>query len=176
MSRWLYQLSYGPAIFFVKVYIRACLDIPKYTPCQYYFAFFAARFFDLYFTFFNTGASITSDISINVSIKSTGAFSPSTKELNRSLMPKRIRKTFSSRGVSVDNIFRVCSAKSILIVASEGDIIFLSSIKSPRWLSSSSPIGVSREIGSLAIFRYFSDFLQRIFHFIGNFFGSGLTT
>ena len=30
---------------------------------------------------------------------------------------------------------------------------FLSSMKSPSWLSSSSPIGVSREIGSLAIFK-----------------------
>src|SRR5450759_3326812 len=82
----------------------------------------------------------------------------SAEKFPRSLIPKRIRRTFSSRGVRVDRIFRVCSARSILIVASEGDIIFLSSIKSPRWLSSSSPIGVSSEIGSLAIFRTFLTF------------------
>ena len=41
---------------------------------------------------------------------------------------------------------------------------FLSSMKSPRWLSSSSPIGVSRLIGSLAIFitlRTFSSGIER---------------
>ena len=38
------------------------------------------------------------------------------------------------------------------MAASIGRTAFLSSMKSPRWLSSSSPIGVSRLIGSLAIF------------------------
>ncbi len=33
-----------------------------------------------------------------------------------------------------------------------GAVLLVSSMKSPRWLSSSSPIGVSMEIGSLAIF------------------------
>ncbi len=39
------------------------------------------------------------------------------------------------------------------MAASSGRTAFLSSMKSPRWLSSSSPIGVSRLIGSLAILR-----------------------
>ncbi len=38
------------------------------------------------------------------------------------------------------------------MAASIGAVLLLSSMKSPRWLSSSSPIGVSMEIGSLAIF------------------------
>ncbi len=36
---------------------------------------------------------------------------------------------------------------------STGEPTCLSSMKSPRWLSSSSPIGVSREMGSWAILR-----------------------
>src|SRR5216684_4093892 len=67
-------------------------------------------------------------------------------------MPKRIRKTFSSRGVKVASTLRVCSARFMLITASEGETRLLSSMKSPRCESSSSPIGVSREIGSLAIY------------------------
>src|SRR3989454_389608 len=39
------------------------------------------------------------------------------------------------------------------MAASSGEMAFLSSMKSPRWLSSSSPMGVSSEIGSLAILR-----------------------
>ena len=39
------------------------------------------------------------------------------------------------------------------MIASTGETTLLSSMKSPRWLSSSSPIGVSRVIGSLAILR-----------------------
>ena len=38
------------------------------------------------------------------------------------------------------------------MTASIGETTLRSSMKSPRWLSSSSPIGVSREIGSCAIF------------------------
>ena len=37
--------------------------------------------------------------------------------------------------------------------ASPGEQNFLSSMKSPRWESSSSPMGVSRLTGSLAIFK-----------------------
>src|SRR5439155_1333157 len=70
-------------------------------------------------------------------------------------MPKRMRSTCSSRGVSVAKTFRVCSWRLILTTASEGVMIRLSSIKSSRWLSSSSPTGVSNEIGSLAILRTF---------------------
>ena len=50
------------------------------------------------------------------------------------------------------------------IAASTGMTAFLSSMKSPRCESSSSPIGVSREIGSLAIFitlRTFSSGIDR---------------
>ena len=39
------------------------------------------------------------------------------------------------------------------MTASAGETTLLSSMKSPRCESSSSPIGVSSEIGSLAIFR-----------------------
>ncbi len=45
----------------------------------------------------------------------------------------------------------VVSRRLAWIAASSGSTAFLSSMKSPRWLSSSSPIGVSRLIGSLAI-------------------------
>jgi len=34
-------------------------------------------------------------------------------------MPKRMRRTFSSRGVSVASTFRVCSARFMLMTASE---------------------------------------------------------
>src|SRR5215469_14644178 len=62
-------------------------------------------------------------------------------------MPKRMRRTFSSRGVSVLRTFRVCSARFMLMTASAGDTTLLSSMKSPRCESSSSPMGVSRLIG-----------------------------
>ena len=68
-------------------------------------------------------------------------------------MPKRMRSTFSSRGVSVASTLRVCSARFIEMTASAGEITLLSSMKSPRCESSSSPIGVSSEIGSFAILR-----------------------
>src|SRR5207245_10443047 len=62
--------------------------------------------------------------------------------------PKRILMTFSSRGVSVFNTDEVCSFKFKLITASDGETTALSSMKSPRCESSSSPIGVSSEIRS----------------------------
>ena len=67
-------------------------------------------------------------------------------------MPKRMRSTRSSRGVRLASTRVVASRRLAWIAASSGMIAFLSSMKSPRWLSSSSPIGVSRLIGSLAIF------------------------
>src|SRR5206468_4192964 len=69
--------------------------------------------------------------------------------------PKRRRSTFSSRGVSVLRTLFVCSRRERPMIDSTGDTTCLSSMKSPRWLSSSSPIGVSRELGSCAIFRTF---------------------
>jgi len=68
-------------------------------------------------------------------------------------MPKRMRSTRSSRGVSEASTRVVVSRRFDWIAASIGRIAFLSSMKSPRCESSSSPIGVSSEIGSLAILR-----------------------
>ena len=66
-------------------------------------------------------------------------------------MPKRIFSTCSSRGESVDKTRRVFSSSERLSVASCGFTAFLSSMKSESRLSSSSPTGDSRLIGSLAI-------------------------
>src|SRR4030065_2451856 len=117
----------GPYIYLPS--FKACLDIHKYAGCQYYFP---RRFRDLFFAFLGTGFSVTSCSVAMLSIRLAIAAEFSDRELNLSLIPKRIRNTFSSRGVSVDNIFFVCSARSMFIVASDGDIIFLSSIKSPK--------------------------------------------
>src|SRR5919106_771916 len=79
-------------------------------------------------------------------------------------MPKRMRSTRSSRGVSDARTRVTVSLRLDWIAASTGITAFLSSMKSPRWLSSSSPIGVSRLIGSLAIFitlRTFSSGMER---------------
>src|SRR5713101_437981 len=65
--------------------------------------------------------------------------------------PKRILMTFSSRGVRVRRTCPVWSFKLTLITASAGETTPRSSMKSPRCESSSSPIGVSSEIGSCAI-------------------------
>ena len=56
-------------------------------------------------------------------------------------MPKRMRSTRSSRGVREASTRVVVSRRFAWIAASSGRIAFLSSMKSPRWLSSSSPIG-----------------------------------
>src|SRR5260370_101845 len=58
----------------------------------------------------------------------------------------------SSRGVSVFNMDAIFSFRLRLMAASDGDSTFLSSMKSPRWASSSSPIGVSKDSGCCAIF------------------------
>ena len=50
--------------------------------------------------------------------------------------PKRILKTLSSLGVNVDKIFVVASPKFDLIACSKGARAFVSSIKSPKLLSS----------------------------------------
>ena len=72
--------------------------------------------------------------------------------------PKRILITFSSRGVSVARTSSVISRRFEATTASAGFRIDLSSMKSPRCESSSSPIGVSSEIGSCAIFKTFRTF------------------
>src|SRR5436305_647940 len=77
-------------------------------------------------------------------------------------MPKRMRSTRSSRGVSEASTRVVVSRKFDWIAASIGRIAFLSSMKSPRCESSSSPIGVSSEIGSLAIFKTLRTFSSGI--------------
>ena len=64
----------------------------------------------------------------------------------------------------VDKILVVVSLKLSCITASSGITAFLSSIKSPRKLSSSSPIGVSRLTGSLAIFKTLRTFSIGIFN------------
>ena len=70
-----------------------------------------------------------------------------------SSMPKRRRSTFSSRGVSVLSTSTSCSLSSMNEAASAGSGASSSGMKSPRWESSSSPIGVSSETGSCAILR-----------------------
>ena len=67
-------------------------------------------------------------------------------------IPKRIFKTFASRSVKFSSTSRVASFKPSDVAASTGEVMLLSSMKSPKCESSSSPIGVSIEIGSLAIF------------------------
>ena len=67
-------------------------------------------------------------------------------------IPKRIRRTFASRAVRLLKTSRVTSHKLRVVAESKGDIILPSSMKSPKCESSSSPIGVSIEIGSFAIF------------------------
>ncbi len=88
--------------------------------------------------------------------------------------PNRIFITFSSRGVSVLSTSSVISRRFVLMTASAGLRIVLSSMKSPRCESSSSPIGVSSEMGSCAILRTFRTFdtgmsiLRAISSFVGS--------
>ena len=69
--------------------------------------------------------------------------------------PNLILKTLSSLGVNVDKIFVVASLKFDFTAWSNGSKAFVSSIKSPKLLSSSSPTGFSNETGSLEIFKTF---------------------
>ncbi len=57
-----------------------------------------------------------------------------------SSMPKRSRRTFSSLGVSVESTVMSCSLSRVKEAASEGSEASSSGMKSPRWLSSSSPM------------------------------------
>jgi hypothetical protein len=88
-------------------------------------------------------------------------------------MPKRIRSTRSSRGVSEASTRVVVSLRFSWIAESSGRIAFLSSMKSPSWLSSSSPMGVSSEIGSLAIFITLRTFSRGICSFSASSSGVG---
>ena len=63
-------------------------------------------------------------------------------------IPNLILRTLSSLGVREAKILVVDSLRLDLIAVSKGCKAFLSSIKSPRLLSSSSPTGVSRDTGS----------------------------
>ena len=56
------------------------------------------------------------------------------------------------RGVSESRMSFTTSRRPACIAASIGAVLLVSSMKSPRCESSSSPIGVSIEIGSFAIF------------------------
>src|SRR6266700_446025 len=73
-------------------------------------------------------------------------------------MPKRMRRMRSSRGVNDASTRVVVSRRFDWIAASMGWIAFLSSMRSPRRTSSSSPTGVSMESGSLASLRTFRTF------------------
>ena len=78
--------------------------------------------------------------------------------------PRNIEQiTFSSRGVSVASTDMSCSFKSEKLAASLGSEASSSGIKSPRWESSSSPIGVSRLTGSCAILRMSRTFSTGMF-------------
>src|SRR5487761_1863138 len=79
----------------------------------------------------------------------------------------------SSRGVSEARTRVVVSRKLPWIAASSGSTAFLSSMKSPRWESSSSPIGVSRLIGSLAILRTLRTFSSGMPSFSASSSGAG---
>jgi hypothetical protein len=58
--------------------------------------------------------------------------------------PNLILKTLSSLGVKVDKILVVASPRLDLIACSRGANAFVSSMKSPKLLSSSSPTGFSK--------------------------------
>ena len=88
-------------------------------------------------------------------------------------MPKRMRKIRSSRGVSDASTRVVVSRRFDWIAASIGRIAFLSSIKSPRWESPSSPIGVSSDNGSLAIFKVLRTFSSGMWSFSASSSGVG---
>ena len=89
-------------------------------------------------------------------------------------IPKRIRSTRSSRGVR-DAKHAGCRFLQVFPEWRNraAGIAFLSSMKSPSWLSSSSPIGVSNEIGSLAIFITLRTFSKGICSFSANSSGVG---
>src|SRR5712672_2734514 len=88
-------------------------------------------------------------------------------------MPKRMRSTRSSRGVSEASTRVVVSRRFDWLAASIWGTAFLSSMRSPRCESSSSPIGVSSEIGSLAIFKPLRTFSMGMWSFSASSSGVG---
>src|SRR3981189_3071341 len=69
-----------------------------------------------------------------------------------SIRPNLSCSTRRSRGVSVSSTSSTSECSIVRDAASDGDTASLSSTKSPRWESSSSPIGVSSETGSCETF------------------------
>src|SRR6516165_5361584 len=88
-------------------------------------------------------------------------------------MPKRMRITRSSRGVSKASVRVVVSRRFDWMAASIGRIAFLSSMKSPRWEFSSLPIGVSSDNGSLAILSTLRTFSSGMWSFSASSSGVG---
>ena len=76
-------------------------------------------------------------------------------------MPKRMRRMRSSRGVMLPRTRLTASRRSDWIAASRGWTASSSSIRSPRWPPSSSPIGVSRLIGSFAHLHRLAHLVER---------------
>ena len=77
----------------------------------------------------------------------------SSVRLRPSSSPKRSSRTLRSRSLIVPSTSPTCSRSSVKVEASTGDRALLSSMKSPRWESPSSPMGVSRETGSCVSLR-----------------------
>ena len=90
--------------------------------------------------------------------------------------PKRILTTFSSRGVKVFNTASVCSLNFIFVTISAGDITPRSSMKSPRCEYSSSPMGVSSEIGLRRHLHHFAHLADGNIHPLGNLLRGGLSS
>ena len=89
-------------------------------------------------------------------------------------MPKRMRSTRSSRGVSDDSTRVVVSRRFDWIAASIGRTAVLSSMKSPRWLSSSSPIGRLQADRLLGDLQHLAHLLERHGQLLGQFLGRRL--
>ena len=70
-------------------------------------------------------------------------------------MPKRSFMILASRSVSVSRILVTSRLRSSSMAEWDGGSPVLSSMKSSRWESSSSPMGVDREMGSYIIFSAF---------------------
>src|SRR5215475_6593353 len=88
-------------------------------------------------------------------------------------MPKRMRSTRYSRAVSKASARVVVSRSFDWMTASMGRIVFLSSMKSPRWEFSSSPIGFQRQrlLGDL---EHLAHLLERHTELLGKLLGRGL--
>ncbi len=79
---------------------------------------------------------------------------------------------FSRAGLSVFSTSAKLLAPFKLMTASDGDTTRRSMMKSPRCDSSSSPTGVSSEMGSCAMRKTLRTWVHRHFHFDGELFRS----